>query len=370
MKIAFVVHDYNRSGGHSRYVAELAERFDREHEVHVFANGIERNGESGVHFHHVRAVRLSALTCVLTFPLFARGLPLESFDIVHAQGWCGTSHNVLTAHICNEAWFEARRAFADRISPKERLFASLVNPLERSLFRDAKDSWVIAISDRVRDDLATYYGRRDKVAVIHHGVDVERFNPTTGARARDAVRREFGFAETDLVALFVGDLRKGVDTAARALDGVDGWKLLVVSWTPPQAYKSAIERAGLGDRVVFAPPSREIERFYGAADAFVFPTPYDAFGMVITEAMASGLPVIASRQAGASELIDHERNGLLLDDPSSADEIATWLRRLRDAGLRDALGRAARERVEALTWDRIAAETMQVYERVLEEKRR
>lgn len=370
MKIAFVVHDYNRSGGHSRYVAELAERFDRDHEVHVFANRIERNGESGVHFHKVPALRLSALTCVLTFPLFTRRLPLDEFDVVHAQGWCSTRQNVLTAHICNEAWYEARKTFSDRVSPKERLFASLVNPFERGLYRRETDAWVIAISDRVRDDLRRYYDRSDRVAVIHHGVDVEKFNPRSRCDHRTAVRREFGLAESDLLALFVGDLRKGVLTAARALRAAEGWKLLVVSWTPSDPYRAEVERMGLGDRVVFAPPSREIERFYGAADAFVFPTPYDAFGMVITEAMASGLPVIASRQAGAAELVDHERTGYLLDDPSSSVEIAGWLRRLDDAELRYAIGRASRARVEVLTWDAIAAETMRVYERVLEERGR
>ena len=56
-EIAFVVHDYHRAGGHSRYVAELAERFGRAHEVHVFANSIEANGDVGVRFHRIPAWR-------------------------------------------------------------------------------------------------------------------------------------------------------------------------------------------------------------------------------------------------------------------------------------------------------------------------
>src|SRR6266478_4836535 len=66
MKIAFVVHDYHRAGGHSRYVVELAERFGRDHEVHVFANTFSSDENTTVRFHHLPALRLTALTTILT----------------------------------------------------------------------------------------------------------------------------------------------------------------------------------------------------------------------------------------------------------------------------------------------------------------
>src|SRR5271169_1834888 len=69
LKIAFVVHDYHRSGGHSRYVAELATRFAKEHEVHVFANRIVDDGTPGIQYHHVPAWRANAFTTVLSFAL-------------------------------------------------------------------------------------------------------------------------------------------------------------------------------------------------------------------------------------------------------------------------------------------------------------
>ena len=55
LRIAFVVHDYNRHMGHSRYVAELASRFKRDHEVHVFANTFEEPDPVGITYHHVPA---------------------------------------------------------------------------------------------------------------------------------------------------------------------------------------------------------------------------------------------------------------------------------------------------------------------------
>ena len=57
------------------------------------------------------------------------------------------------------------------------------------------------------------------------------------------------------------------------------------------------------------PATHTVERYYAAADVFVFPTPYDAFGMVLTEAMACGLPVITTTAAGAAELVAHGQIG-------------------------------------------------------------
>ncbi len=68
-------------------------------------------------------------------------------------------------------------------------------------------------------------------------------------------------------------------------------------------------------------PSKIIRKWYKAADVFLLPTQYDAFGMVITEAMASGLPVIVPKDAGAAELIHNAIDGLLIERWDSIDDI-------------------------------------------------
>ena len=112
MKIAFAVHDYRRREGHSRYVVELATRFAKSHEVHVFANEIESEAASGIHFHHVPAWRPNALTSILSFALMGTLHVRGKFDIIHNQGLCGLRGNVFTAHICNRAW---QRALLDTV---------------------------------------------------------------------------------------------------------------------------------------------------------------------------------------------------------------------------------------------------------------
>jgi len=160
----------------------------------------------------------------------------------------------------------------------------------------------------------------------------------------------------------VGNLQKGGAAVIRAVARVPGVRLVLVSGSDPAADRAIARAAGAEDRIVFHPLSRHIERFFAAADVFVFPTIYEPYGMVISEAMASGLPVITSRTAGAAELIEHGKDGWLTADPWAPDQIAEGLRALAaDPGLRQRMGSAARSEIEAYTWDRTAEQTMAVY---------
>jgi UDP-glucose:(heptosyl)LPS alpha-1,3-glucosyltransferase len=368
MRIAFVVHQYNRSFGHSRYVVELAERFRASHDVHVFTNQFDADRSEGITFHRVPAVRTTALTTVLSF-LGACSLILgrgEKFDIVHAQGLVTSHANVITAHICNRAWFRAQRAVAGTPELRQRIFETVVTPLEHGLYRAARRAAVIAISQKLKDELQHLYQRRGPTEVIYHGVDSERFSPARRADARGAVRREWSLVDSDRVALFVGDLRKGARLALEALARVPGPKLVLVSRSDPSSLRRLAEHLGVSDRVRFQPATDQVERAYAAADLFVFPTPYDAFGMVISEAMASALPVITTRAAGASELIAHGESGWLLDDAADASSLAAALQRfIEDRALSERVGAVAREHASRWTWDEVARRTLGVYEHVL-----
>lgn len=369
MKIAFVVHDYHQSGGHSRYVTELARRFGRQHEVHVFANTIHENSLNGIQFHRVRAWRRTALTTILTFVGPATRMLNGNFDIIHAQGLSCLRANVLTAHICSRAWFLARQKQGSRVTLKEQVFERLVSPLESKLYRTKSKPWIIATSERVRRDIADCYGRRNRTDVIYHGVDTELFHPRNRALNRTRIRVASGLDQNDFAFLFVGDLRKGAGLAIDALTRVPNAKLMLVSRTPVDPYRRQAEEAEVADRVHFFGPTDAIQEYYGAADAFVFPTPYDAFGMVISEAMATGLPVVTTREAGAAELIQDRNNGLLMSNPSDTQQLAQLMTKLMSNGaLCRAIGNAARERMKSQTWDRVAEQTMNVYQRVIAER--
>src|SRR5204863_9800518 len=105
-------------------------------------------------------------------------------------------------------------------------------------------------------------------------------------------------------------------------------QILVVGKDDPGMYRSAIRRLRLDDRVRFLAPSADVLSLYAAADAYVAPTLVDAFGLPILEAMACGLPVIASVQAGASENIIDGTTGYILRDPMNHVELAEIVLRI------------------------------------------
>ena len=366
MKIAYVVHDYHRAGGHSRYVAELATRFSREHEVHVFANRIERGESTAIRFHKIPAWRANALTTVLSFALPATFQVGRGFDIIHSQGFCCFRGNVFTSHICNRAWHLALKKLEGGVTWREAIFNAVATALEHGLYRFARDATVIAISQRVAGDIVRFYHCRAPVQVIHHGVDLCLFSPQNRQRWRAAARARHAISGGEMVYLYVGDLRKGARRCILALARLAAGRLLLVSRSEDALYRRLAEESGLGDRVIFSGATSQVEHAYAAADALLLPTPYDAFAMVVTEAMACGLPVVVSREAGACELIAHRVNGLVLSDATSVEELAGHMSFLEsDPGSAAALGSAARSKVEALSWDEVAGRTIRVYEDVL-----
>ncbi len=365
MRIALLVHDYDRRTGHGRYVVELAERFSREHDVHVFAHRVAEASDGRIRFHHVPAVRMTAMTTILTFPFGIWWRVRETFDVVHGQGLSAFSPDVVTAHICQWAWFDALREREGRLGGRDRVFRALVGRWERALYYPARTQWVIAISEKVRTELAHYYGRSERVVMIRPGVDLVRFHPARRLQFRATLRRALGYAEREFLLLYVGDLRKGAAEALRALALLPDAHLLVISRTPARRYREVAQRLGVSARVRFLSATDRIEDYYAASDALFFPTVYDAHGMVIWEAMASGLPVITTRAAGAAEIIRHGEEGMIVDNARDIPTLARYAQQLReDAALREVIGERARARVEAFSWDRAAQETLRVYEQV------
>ncbi len=377
MRIALVVHDFHREGGHSRYCSELAERFAKTDEVHIFANRFSpasssrftsrEDSSAGIRYHRVPAARGSALGTVLSFyPAATRAVSRAGrFDIVHAQGFaCGQS-DLITAHICCAAWHAQREASGHRFGFKERLFDGVVTKLESRLYSRAVTRPVIAISKRVREDLSRYYGRSENVEVIPHGVDTGEFSLVQRGQWRAELRARLNWPSDELVALWVGDLRKGSEAALRAVAQVPNLRFAAVSRNDASLFVRLAEREGIAGRTHFLPPTSEIAKFYAAADIFLFPTTYDAFGMVVMEAMAMGLPAVVSRDAGAAELITHGSDGLLLSNPFDPTESAGWLRRLcENPAWRQELGARAAATAERHSWDAVAAETMKLYRRI------
>ena len=201
-------------------------------------------------------------------------------------------------------------------------------------------------------------GRTD-ISVISPGVDHARFNPSCGTPdSRDKP-----------VVLFVGAMhpRKGADVFARAillLRDVPARFIFAGPAGPLEPeVRSIISDSGADDRVDFRGQlsSEELPRVLAEAEIFVFPTVWgtEGFGMVAAEAMACGVPVVASRIAAIPEVVLDEETGLLAE-PGDPVDLAFKLRvLLGDPSRRRSLGRAGTKHVQQYRWDRFADELVE-----------
>ena len=187
------------------------------------------------------------------------------------------------------------------------------------------------------------------------GYDPVEFDLGRARDRRSAVRERLGYGSSDRVLIFVANelQRKGfavlIDAMARI--AVPDLKLLVVGQVDAASCARRLTQLGLTNSVQFAGSTDDVAAFYAAADLFVLPTQYEAWGLVIVEAMACGLPVLTSRLAGASTAVKEGASGLLLDDPRDLDSVTIGLRRLLSG--EHAAAQAISDSVHSYQWNEI-----------------
>ena len=245
---------------------------------------------------------------------------------------------------------------------------------EREVAGDADR--IICASEGEKEMLTGLYGAMpQRVSVVPCGVDTLRFRPMN----RDRVRCKLGLPENEPIVLFVGRIEplKGIDVLIEAAAKVDGaFRVLVVGGDGKDAER--IESLtvlasvlGLKERITFmdAVPHAELPLYYNAADVCVVPSYYESFGLVALEAMACGVPVVASRVGGLKDTVIDGRTGYLVPwrCPEPFAERLELL--LSNEPLRRKLGREARAAAERFRWSEVAARVEDVYHDLVSQNR-
>lgn len=300
-----------------------------------------------------------------------RRLGRVEYDLLYSPGINCLDADVIAVHIVFHGFYErVREQLALRRVPlrswprvlHRKLYYKLIMFLERRIYRKSHVR-LLAVSTVVAKQLDRHFGRRD-VVVIPNATNPLRFNPAARSEKRPQSRSMFGFADTDFIVLLIGNdwKKKGLDVllqaAAQLLDLP--LRLLVVGTDDPGIYGDVVQKLGLEKKIRFEAPSPDVVRFYAAADVYAGPSLEDAFNLPILEAMACGLPVIASAMAGAAELIEDGTTGFILPDPRNAQMLAELLRSLwTDAPRRTCISEAAASAAARWTWDENAAKLSQ-----------
>jgi glycosyltransferase involved in cell wall biosynthesis len=386
VRIALVYRNVNYSGSLERCVALLAAELARQGaEVHCYCNPASSTAIPGVQFHPVRPLLSSqarigyAVECASFAAAATRAVRASKhdFDIVDVCGPAGWQHDVVTVHgvvHAHQRRWPAEGGQDRPLAGLRALAAPLTAPVftvgrsvERLQFRPGRFSRVIAVTERVADDVMRVHGvPAERIDVIPPAIDIARFSSRNGSN----VRKELGLPPSARLLLFVGHdfERKGLDDALASLAGIDA-HLVVVGGSDPAAHLRHAERLGVAERVHFVGRTDRPERYFHDADLLLLPTKNDPWANVLVEAMAAGLPIVTSSVAGASRVVRSHGAGVVVDDPSVMVLRAEVRALLASPERMTRQGAAGRNAALEYSAERHALETLATYERVLQERR-
>ncbi len=239
---------------------------------------------------------------------------------------------------------------------------------------------MIAISEVIRKNIVdTHPVRPEKVALVHHGIDLSRYDPEKIDRM--SVREQLGYTQDHFVIGITGRLQasKGYLELLEAADSLreafpNNRYLLVGDASvgereQAQRILAFIAEKGLQDIVQTTGFRSDIPEMLAAMDLFVFPSHAEAFGLVVIEAMAMGKAIISSNCDGIPDLIEDGRHGVLIT-PKRAELLAQAIRKLVvDTPLRQKLATEARGRaIRCFTKERMMKNLLQVYQKAAAER--
>lgn len=378
-----VIHCYpsfNKQGGVERYLWELSQAQAEFCHVEILTSKTAPLPPKGPKVHRLPAPARPEFAKTLFFSLITTPYLIywrwrHPQGIIHTQGANSLVADVITAHSCHKAWFVES---LQRLSVSSRAFwLKLANPvhwvtvlIETWQYRPTGNTQIIAISQSIEKELRSYYGvAPHRICVAYNGVNTQEFSPQTNAMNRVALRKSFSLKPNEVALVFVANEfhRKGLKTLLQSMKLLadEPVTLLVAGKADPSPFKKAAESLGIGAKVNFIGVCQDVPGLFAASDIFVLPTQYEPFGLVITEAMAAGLPIIASQLAGACELIADGESGILIENPHDPVELAGHVRRLLSSTERQRIGKAGLALVQSLSWQALAEQTHSLYEKMM-----
>ncbi|MEV5242819.1 D-inositol-3-phosphate glycosyltransferase [Streptomyces cinnamoneus] len=393
------------AGGMNVYIVELAKRLAAiDIEVEIFTRATTGalpptvELAPGVLVRHIDAgpyeglakEELPAQLCAFTHGVMQAwaGHRPGHYDLVHSHYW-------LSGHV---GWLAAERwgvplVHAMHTMAKVKNAALAAGDTPEPAARVIGETQIVRAADRLiantdgeAEELVHHYEADPaKVAVVHPGVNLDRFRPADG---RAAARERLGLPADALVPLFAGRIQplKAPDVLLRAvaelLDRQPALRSRIVvpvvggpsgsGMAKPEGLQKLAARLGIADVVRFRPPVGQdrLADWYRAASVLVMPSHSESFGLVAIEAQASGTPVVAASVGGLPVAVRDEVSGFLIPGHDPADYADALGRFAADPQLVDRMGDAAARHAQSFGWGAAAAGTAEVYTAAIAERRR
>lgn len=292
-------------------------------------------------------------------PRLRRLLADGGYDVVHV-------HSPAIAAVARLLWLTVRRGRRPAlVSTEHNVWRSHLRLTRwaNALTYPIGDAW-LAVSAEVRSSLPSRLRQRTEVLV--HGVVLDDFLADASKRA--AARAELGAADGDVVVLTVANLRrtKGypdlLDAAATVLARHPGTRFVAVGQGPMEdELRRTAHELGLGERFTFLGYRADAGRLLAGADVFAIASHHEGYPVAVMEALAAGLPVVATTVGGMREAVVEGVNGILVPPGATADLADAIDSLVADAEVRARMGRASRDLAGSYDFGRTARRLSDLY---------
>lgn len=387
------------AGGQNVYVRNVGEALARQGwQVDMFTRQADAEQPSIVqHLENCRTIRLTAgpqqfvprdeiyeyvPAFVQSFLKFQRQNGVQ-YPLIHTNYWISAAIGMELKKVqplCQVHTYHSLGAVKYQSVSTIPLVASTRLDVEKTVLKTAER--IVATSPQEKEHMRSLMSSQGSIDIIPCGTNIEHF----GSINRAAARQILGIAPEEKVVLYVGrfDPRKGIETLVRAmgqssLRDSGHLRLIIGGGSRPgqsdgherERIEGIVHELGLSGMTHF--PGRlspaVLPTYYAAADVCVVPSHYEPFGLVAIEAMACGIPVIASDVGGLQFTVVPEETGLLAPPKDDVAFASALDRILTNPMWAQQLGQAARQRVETtFSWEGVANQLSHLYEQLLEQQ--
>lgn len=355
IRVVQVVEDM-KVGGQECIIASLVRGLDRDRfDVRVWCTlaGGQVADELRQEGYPLEVLGLAGLRRPWDLVQMVRRLKRDDIDVVHTHAWGGGLIGRAAA------WLAGTPVIVGHAHGIYNYIWRIHLWLDSILCR--LSTTTICCSEAAREFMLAQGGApANKVTVVYNGIDFSDFAPRSEAD-KQAARRELGFGPKDVIVGAVGGLygHKGHEHLVRAfplvLEACPDARLLIIGGGPRRGQlEQLVQDLGLTGRALLTGVRRDVPRLLSIMDVFALPSHNEAFGLAALEAMASRVPVVASRIGGVVELVKHRETGLLVEprSPQALAEAIVELLATPD------LGRDMAERAYAICRREFSIETM------------
>ncbi|MFP5225624.1 MAG: glycosyltransferase family 4 protein, partial [Actinomycetota bacterium] len=328
MKIGLIIGAYNDRGGLERVAVETARGLrDLGHRVVVITQRIEAGDpDRGIEFVRVGGFKKNLALRSATFPVKATRAAADlDLDVLYSFGSSVLAPAVVRAPGAHRSWWTlanrewpagslegARR----RLNPHHRITLGL----DSMVLGHAMPHAVLAAGEWAAEEIRTFYPRvADRVHVLPDGVNLEefRFSPV----GREAKQETWSTGDGPVLLCVATELRrKGLGSLCASFrlirEELPSAVLVIGGRAPASDVRALVAQHHISDAVRVVGEIDDMAAAYSAADALVFPTRFDPWGLPVVEALACGTPVAVSARAGAAQAVTPGMSGALIADPT------------------------------------------------------